>query len=156
MTKQTANQRRGTTVLEIVAAGAVLGVLLIVCAQMLSRTAVQQQAIANRRAALQMAANAMERARTVPWEELDAASTERIARAVVDQEMLRGGRVDIAVDEPESSFPAKRVRAIVSWKEERDGVERKQELTAWRFAERSPEPAGATAAGPSTLPEEEQ
>lgn len=142
--------------IEVIAAGAILGALLVVCAQMLSRTAVQQQAIANRRAALQMASNAMERARSVPWDELGAANTEQIAQAVADQGMLRGGRVDVTVDEPESSPPARRIRVTVSWKEERDGEDRTQELTAWRFADVLPERKNAARAESASRAKDKQ
>lgn len=126
--------RRATTLLEITAAGAILGVLLIVCAQMLSRTAVQQQAISNRRAALQMVSNAMERVYALPWDDLDATNTKTIARTVVEQGMLRGGRLDVTVDEPETTPASRRIIATVIWSEGSDEVERKQQLTAWRYA----------------------
>jgi type II secretory pathway component PulJ len=128
-------RRSGTTLLEVIAAGAILGVLLIVCAQMLSRAVVQQQAIAHRRAALQMACNAMERAQAQSWDEVDGARMESIAQAVVEQGMLRNGRVVLVVDQPESMPPSKRIHVTVSWTEGSDEVERKQELTAWRYSQ---------------------
>ena len=130
--------------------------LLVVCAQLLSRIAVQQLAISNRRAALEMAANAMERARTLPWEDLDATSMGPIVQAVAGQEMLRGAQVDVTVDEPESDVPAKRIRVTVNWKEERDGEERTQKLTAWRFAEGLPERKEAITTDPPNRVEEEK
>lgn len=154
-------RRSGTTLIEVVAAGAILAVLLIVCAQMLTRTAVQQQAIANRRAALEMAANAMERARAIPWEDLNAASLGPIAQAVAGQAvagqaMLRGSRIDVTVDEPESDVPAKRIRVTVDWREQRDGEQRTQKLTAWRFAEGLPERKVAATPNPPNRAEEQK
>ena len=149
-------RRSGTTLIEVVAAGAILAVLLIVCAQMLTRTAVQQQAIANRRAALEMAANAMERARAIPWEDLNAASLGPIAQAVAGQAMLRGARIDVTVDEPESDVPAKRIRVTVDWREQRDGEQRTQKLTAWRFAEGLPERKVAVTPNPPNRAEEQK
>ncbi len=139
-------RRRGTTLVEVVAAGAILGALLIVCAQMLSRTAVQQHAIANRHTALRMASNAMERARSVPWAHLDAAAMQPIAQAVAGQDRLKSGRVDVTVDPPLSPLGARRIRVTVTWKEESDGVERSQQLTAWRFADAPPEQNAAAPA----------
>lgn len=123
----------------MVAAAAILGMLLVACVQMLSRTAVQQRTIANRRAAVQMAANAMERAYALSWEDLDSTATDAIAEAVVAQGMLRNARVEIALDEADTALPAKRIRITVGWKQGNDGVERTQHLTAWRY---SPAPAG--------------
>ncbi len=127
-------RRRGTTVLELVAAAAVLAVLLVVCAQMLSRTAVQQRALANRRAALQMASNAMEHVHALPWDGLNEAATDAVATAVVGQEMVRGARLDVAVGEADATLRAKRIRVTVTWNEGSDEVERKQQLTAWCYA----------------------
>ena len=141
---------------EIIAAGAVLGVLVVVCAQMLSRTAVQQRAIANRRAALQMASNAMERVYALPWGKLDAGNTETIAKAVIEQGMLRGGRLDIVVDESDPALPAKRIRVSVTSNEGSDEVERKQQLTSWRYAEAYRNATSAVLPKASQPPEREQ
>lgn len=130
--------RRGTTVLEILAAGAILGVLLVVCAQMLSRTAVQQRAISNRRAAMHMTANAMERISTLPWDGLEQPALDAIASAVVGQGMLRGARLEIKVDEPDRAPRAKRIRVVATWPENSDEVQRRQVLTAWRYGEAEP------------------
>lgn len=132
--RRTALQRRGTTVIELIAAAAILGVLIVVCSQMLSRTIAQQQAIAHRRAALQMASNAMERVQTRAWNELTAAGTEPIARAVVAQGKLRKSRIEIEIVQSESAPTARRIGVTVFWTEGSDEVERKQTLTAWRFA----------------------
>ncbi len=152
--RATRHPRRGTTILELIAAGAVLAVLLVVCAQMLSRTAVQQQAVANRRAALQMASNAMERVQALPWSGLDAASVERIAQAVVEQGMLRDGRLAVTIDEPESRLPAKRIHVTVTWNEGSDEVERKQQLTAWRCDGVRKDAAAIDSSKPSQAPGE--
>lgn len=124
--------------LEILAAGTILGVLLVVCAQMLSRTAVQQRAISNRRAAMQMIANAMERTSVLPWNGLDQTTLDAIASAVVGQGMLRGARLEIAVDESDGTLHAKRIRVVATWLESGDDAERQQMLTAWRYGEADP------------------
>ena len=156
MTRRAAYRRGGTTLLELIAAGAVLGILLIVCAQMLGRAAVQQQAIGHRRAALQTASNAMERAHALSWDDVDAARMETIVQAVVEQGVLRGSRLAIAVDQPESTPPSKRIRVTVIWTEGGDAVQRKQELTAWRYAPLPHSTADADPAAPSPVPEEER
>ncbi len=135
MTKSNATRRRGTTLVECIAAGAILAVLLVVCTQALSRTVIQQKAITNRRAALQTAANAMERVHALAWHELAPPNTQRIAQQVSQQEMLRNGRLEITVEESEAAPPAKRIRVAVLWKEMGEERERSQQLTAWRYAE---------------------
>lgn len=136
-TRTTSTRRHGTTVLELVAAGAILSVLLVVCAQMLSRTAVQQQAISNRRAALQMTANAMERISALPWEGLSQSAADAIAATVVSQAMLRDARLEVIIEELDETLRQKKIWITATWREGSDEVERKQQLTAWRYAEPS-------------------
>jgi Tfp pilus assembly protein PilE len=136
-TRQSSPRRHGTTVLELIAAGAILGVLLVVCAQMLSRTAVQQQAISNRRAAIQMTANAMERVASLSWEDLNESEAEAIATTVVRQAMFRDARLAVTVEELDETLRQKKIRITATWKEGSDEVERKQQLTAWRYAKPS-------------------
>ena len=138
-TRMTQKCRHGTTMVEVIAAGAVLSVLLVVSAQMLSRAAIQQRAISNRRAALQMTANTMERVHALPWDALDRDATDAIASAVLSQKMLRGAQLDVTVDDLDGSLGGKRIRVTATWNEGSDEVERHQELTAWRYAD-SPKP----------------
>jgi Tfp pilus assembly protein PilE len=142
-TKNTSAGRGGTTLIELIAAAAILAVLIVVCSQMLSRTVTQQQAIAHRRAALQMASNAMERVQALAWNELTAAGMKPIAQAVVAQGMLRRSRIEVEIVQSEAAPPAKRISVTVFWAERSDQVERKQKLTAWRFAEENRNPSGA-------------
>ena len=121
--------------MECIAAGAILAVLLVVCTQALSRTVIQQRAIGNRRGALQTAANAMERVHSLAWDELTSANTQRIARQVSQQDMIRGGRVEITVEESEAGPSGKRIRVAVFWREMGEDRDRSRQLTAWRYAE---------------------
>ena len=130
-----AKRRRATTLLEVIAAAAVLGTLMIVCAQMLSRTAVQQQTLSNRRAAVHMTANAMERAFALSWSALNQQAADAIAAEVVSQNMLRGAQLDVSIGANDETPERKRIRVTAIWNEGSDGVERKQQLTAWRYAE---------------------
>lgn len=152
--RRTALQRRGTTVIELIAAAAILGVLIVVCSQMLSRTIAQQQAIAHRRAALQMASNAMERVQALAWNQLTQADTEPIARAVVAQGALRRSRIEIEIVESRAAPTARRIGVTVFWAEGTDEVERKQKLTAWRFAEENRSSSGTVLGGLSPARED--
>ncbi|MHB8901969.1 MAG: hypothetical protein ACYC6Y_24700 [Thermoguttaceae bacterium] len=152
-TARNARRPSGTTLLEVVAAGAILGALIVACMQMLGRAALQQQAIANRRAALQAAANAMERAAALPWHELTAAGGERIVRELDGQPMPRGANLKLVVDPSDSPMPARRVRVVVTWRERNDGAERRQELVAWRFAEEPQQGPDPTPGKLPTMPE---
>jgi len=147
-TKYTSTGRGGTTLVELIAAAAILAVLIVVCTQMLSRTITQQQAIAHRRAALQMASNAMERVQALTWNELTQADTEPIAQAVVTQGKLRKSRIEIEIVPSEAAPTAKRIGVAVFWTEGSDEVERKQTLTAWRFAHLDHKLSDAAAEGP--------
>ena len=128
--------------IEVIAAGAVLAVLLVVSAQMLSRTAVQQRAILNRRAALQMTANTMERVYALPWDALDQEAANAIASNVMAQQMLRRSQLGVRVDQLDGALGRTRIRVTASWSEGSDEVERHQELTAWRYADSSKSETG--------------
>ena len=139
--------------LELIAASAILAVLLIVCAQMLSRTAVQQQGISNRRAATQMTVNAMERVWALPWREMEEEALKRIAATVLAEKMLRRAQVEVVVDDLEGKPASKRIRVTVTWREGSNGIERQQQLTAWRYADNRG--SSAERAGPDRRPDGE-
>lgn len=152
--RRTALERPGTTLIELTAAAAILAVLIVVCSQMLSRTIAQQQAIAHRRAALQLASNAMERVQALAWNELTSAGTEPIAQAVVTQGKLRKSRIEIEIVQSEAAPTARRIVVTVFWTERSDQVERKQKLTAWRFAEENRSSSGTVPGGLSPARED--
>ncbi len=125
--------RGGMTLFEILAAVSVLGVLLIACAQMLAVMTVQQQAVRNRRAAVQMAQNAMERCFAAAWEQTGADKTAEIAAEITAEGMLRDARVEIALDRAGDLRDVQTVRVAVAWREGTEEPERVVRLTGWRY-----------------------
>jgi type II secretory pathway component PulJ len=133
--------RGGMTLFEILAAVSVLGVLLIACAQMLAVMTVQQQAVRNRRAAVQMAQNAMERCFAAAWEQTGADKTAEIAAEIAAEGMLRGARVEIALKRAGELHDGRTVRVAVAWREGAEEPERVVRLTGWRYRVRQAEEA---------------
>ncbi|NLZ01735.1 MAG: hypothetical protein GXY25_14510 [Pirellulaceae bacterium] len=123
---------------EVLAAVAVLGVLLIACAQMLAVMTVQQQAVRNRRAAVQMAQNAMERCFAAARGQTEADKSDEIAAEVTAAGMLRDARVEIAL---EDAGDPRGVRVAVAWREGAEEPERVVRLTGWRYRVRQAEEA---------------
>lgn len=133
--------RGGMTLFEILAAVSVLGVLLIACAQMLAVMTVQQQAVRNRRAAVQMAQNAMERCFAAAWEQMGADKTAEIAAEIAAEGMLRGARVEIALKRAVDLHDGRTVQVAVAWREGAEEPERVERLTAWRYGTKQAEEA---------------
>lgn len=136
-------RRGGMTLFEILAAAAVLGVLLVACGQMLAAMTIQQRAIRNRRAALQMVQNAMERAFTLPWGRSGEEEAEKMAAEIAAQGMLRGARVEIALESAPARRDEQTIRVAVAWREGREETERVERLTAWRYRTGRPEEVAA-------------
>jgi|LSQX01.1.fsa_nt_gb prepilin-type N-terminal cleavage/methylation domain-containing protein len=133
--------RGGMTLFEVLAAVAVLGVLLIACAQMLAVMTVQQQAVRNRRAAVQMAQNAMERCFAAARGQTEADKSDEIAAEVTAAGMLRDARVEIALEDAGDPRGVRTVRVAVAWREGAEEPERVVRLTGWRYRVRQAEEA---------------
>jgi len=130
---RTTRPARGISLVELMAAAALLAVLLVATVRILSAMAVQQRAIDHRHAAIQMADNAMERAFATPYSQLTPGEADTIATTVVSQEMLRSAELDVTFGPDADEEHATRIDIAVRWHEGADGVERTHRLTAWRY-----------------------
>lgn len=139
---------RGITMFEILTAVTVLGILLVACAQMLAVMTVQQQSLRNRRAALQMAQNAMERTFAFPRHRGGVDEKRDIAAEIMAQEMLRDAQVEITIDRAADLRDIEVVRVAVSWREGAEKTQRVERLTAWRYRSEESETPAAPPGGP--------
>jgi prepilin-type N-terminal cleavage/methylation domain-containing protein len=123
---------RGFTLIEILAAGVVLAILLVVAARMLSSTVAQHQALMNRRMAIVEADNIMERLFPLPVSEL---TDQRIREVQLSQEFrqsLPSANLEIDIRPVADDVPARRIAVTIRWRENLGQPERSVRLVAWK------------------------
>jgi Tfp pilus assembly protein PilE len=132
------SRRRAFTLTEIAAAAVMLAVMLSVCLQLIRATGVQRRGLWARQAAMQEAANVMERLCARPWEELtpEAAGEFQLSEQVPSA--ASGAQLVVEVGEPEKdaaaeSLEAKRIAVVVRWPAERGQRDRSVRLVAWKY-----------------------
>ena len=128
------SNQRGFTIVEMMAAGAMTAVLVTMCAQMLSLTAIQRRAAERRTIALEEAANVTESLASLTWEEL---TPERVAQYRLSepaQQILEGGVLEIGIEPSTSGPPAKLVRVEITWPNGASGSDAAVRLSAWIFS----------------------
>ncbi len=129
-------KRRGVLLIEVIAACGLTAVLLALCVQMLSLTALERRHIERRAIALQVAANLIERASALPFDELsDAKLAELTISPEVGKILPQAKSVFTVSDEP-GDLPARRVRLEVYWQGRGSREEAPARLTFWAFAPR--------------------
>ena len=128
------SSRRGFTIVEMMAAGAMTVVLVTMCVQMLTFTTVQRRAAERRTIALEEAANLVESVRALSWEEV---TPERVAQFRISkaaQDILAGATLKIALEPSTSGPPAKLVRLEIAWPGGADGRDASVHLSSWIFS----------------------
>jgi prepilin-type N-terminal cleavage/methylation domain-containing protein len=128
------SSNRGFTIIEMIAASALTAVLVTMCVQMLSSTAVQRRSAERRMIALEEAANLTESVGSLAWEEL---TPERIAQYRLSepaQQILGGGELRIALEPSASGPPAKLVRVEITWPGAGGGTDSPVRLSSWVFS----------------------
>ncbi len=132
------SRRRAFTLTEIAAAAVMLAVMLSVCLQLIRATGVQRRGLWTRQAAMQEAANLMERLCARPWEELTPESADEFQLSEQMRSAASGAELAVEVGEPEEdaaaeALEAKRITVVVRWPAERDQPDRSVRLVAWKY-----------------------
>jgi prepilin-type N-terminal cleavage/methylation domain-containing protein len=126
-------KRRGFTLWELLAASILLGALATFSLQFLAAGASQRRASHARQTALQEASNVMERLFALRWDDL----TPEAARQTKDKphlsDTLPGGEIEIKIDSPTGTPPAKRITVVVSWNTGGQRAAEPIRLVAWRY-----------------------
>lgn len=104
--------RRGFTVVEIVAALAILAVVMTVVAQLGYFSLKQRQLTEAKQAALEVAHNVLERARTLPFAELTPEWAAKQSLPKESDDFLIRGKLEVKVQNEKS---VRRVTVKVSW-----------------------------------------
>jgi prepilin-type N-terminal cleavage/methylation domain-containing protein len=134
--------RHGFTLLETMVALGILGVVLLVLAQLAYLLLCERQRDAARQEAVEEAANVLEAARACSWEDLTPAwaARQRLPGPLAGR--LRDGRLEVRV-EPEASRPqTRRVTVEVRWSLEDGKPARPVQLVTLRSARSAPATGG--------------
>ena len=126
-------RRRGFTLWDSLVALLVLAALTSLCLQFFAAAADQRQQVFTQLTATQEVASLLERVEALGWDELTTAGTAKIQLSPQARQTLPAGRVEMLVDEPAGSPPARRVAVAVRWRPQPGEPEREVRLVAWRY-----------------------
>lgn len=125
--------RRGFSLIECGAAGAMVVVLLSVSLQFFVAVGGHSRAARWRQIACQEAAGALERLAERPWDALDAEKTRDIALSQEAQSVLPGGTLSLHIQaEKAGTLESRRITAEVRW-EPQPGHPESVQLVTWRY-----------------------
>jgi type II secretory pathway component PulJ len=134
--------RPGYLLLEMLAATALVIILVGLGTQMLEAAAQQRRAMRHRQAAMQEAANLLERVAARPWPRLTSAEVARERLSDDARQTLPGGAVSIELAAEAGPPAGKRVLVTVSWRETAASESLAVRLAAWRYPEKPAPVAG--------------
>lgn len=125
--------RHGSTLLEAIIAGTMLGALLIVSLQLCHAVAGQRRAANERQCATLELANLMDRVAARPWSELDndELAKERLSAWAADQ--LPGAELKIDVSMSTAAPNAKRIAAVLRWRDRSGALGAPLRLVTWKY-----------------------
>ena len=120
------------TLLELVAAAALLATILVVCLQLLAATTLQRRAADQRQLALGEVENTLERLDAKPWNELTPQTTAgqlspTLRSRLPDAEL----RIEVATSSAEPS--AKRIAVSLRWKDYAGQFTKPVTIVTWRW-----------------------
>jgi hypothetical protein len=125
--------RRGVVLLEVVVGCGLLAVLLAVCVQLLSVTALERRDIERRAIAMEEAANLIERVAAMPYTDITPEALKKIKLSPDVEQILPGGSAQLSVDAEEGEVPAKRVHVAIQWSTPAGTTETPARLTYWVY-----------------------
>ncbi|MBN2475804.1 MAG: hypothetical protein JXB62_14425 [Pirellulales bacterium] len=126
---------RGTTLLEVVTAGALLAAVMLLCLQLTAATATGNRALDHRLAAIREAANLMERLATIPWDDLTPQTVQDAQLGEAARDALPGATVQVDLTTGEDQPAAKRIAVVIGWHERAGQPVAPVRLVAWRYRE---------------------
>jgi type II secretory pathway pseudopilin PulG len=125
-------RRRGTSLLEIMLAVGLLGVLMTVSVQMMRVIGDRQRAAERRAAALQTVQALAEKLGNMPWDQLfDVAGKIEIPQPM--RRHLPGARLSVSVNKESEPTLAKRVIVVLRWNNPRGQNSAPVRMTTWVF-----------------------
>ncbi len=125
--------RRGTTLLELIVAVALLAAMTAAAMQMLRVTAAQRRATSARQAAVLEAANLMERLAARSWDELTEEGVQDVELSPEARRRLPAGELEIDITSPTDQPDARRIALRLRWQGDSGQLLRPVRLLAWRY-----------------------
>jgi hypothetical protein len=125
--------RRGIVMLEVIVGCGLLAILLAVCAQLLSTTAIARRNSERRAIALEEAANIIERVIAVPFADMTSERLADIKLSPEVQQILPGGVAELVVEDETGELPSKRVSVKITWKGAAGRTEAPARITYWAY-----------------------
>jgi Tfp pilus assembly protein PilV len=126
--------RRGMTLVELFVAATMLGMLLVVCVQLLSATAAQRRAADQRQLAIMELSNVLERIAARPWADLtpQAFAAEKPSAEAVEK--LPEAELKVEVTTPSAEPKAKRITVSLRWQDRNSQFVAPVKITTWKYA----------------------
>ena len=121
------------TLLEIVIAAGLLGMLMTISVQMLRAMGDRQRAGERRAAAMQTVQALSEQLDNMPWTELTADAAREVQIPSTMKARLPGGRINVEVVDEVEPVAAKHVMLELSWDGPRGKPARPIRLTTWVY-----------------------
>ena len=131
-------RRRGYSMIELLVAAGLLATLLTVCVQLTGAASAEQRALRQRQAAMNEAANVLERLSIRPWNELTDKSPGELPLSAAARQSIPEGRLEVHVAQPADQAGAKRISVIIRWPDRNGRPEQTVRLTAWRYVDVGP------------------
>ncbi len=138
-TAHDAGGRGGYSLVEMVVAGIVLGVVMTVSLQLLAATSRQQRYAERRQLAAEELANLMERLSAAPYETLDGAAQESWTLSDAVTAHLRDAELGIDIQSTGDDLGGKQISLSLRWRDAGDVMVTPVRLTTWVYP-----PAGGT------------
>lgn len=125
--------RRGFTLIEALAAAAVLMVVTGLVVKTVGWSVVERRAAARRLWAQQEAANIMERVTARPYAELTSDAAEDVELSAAAGRMLPDGQLDVSIEDATGALPARKINVSIHWRNPAGEHVSPVRLTAWVF-----------------------
>jgi hypothetical protein len=93
----------------------------------------EQRALRQRQAAMNEAANVLERLSIRPWNELTDKGLGELPLSAAARQSVAEGRLEVHVTQPAGDSGAKRISVQIRWPDRDGRPERTVRLTAWRY-----------------------
>ena len=127
-------KRRGVFLLEAIAAGALLAVMLALVLRAISATALERRRMEHRAIALQEIAGAMERAAALLPQEISLEMLDRIQLSPAIDDLLPRPKLTWTMTPDDSLAGGKHIRAVLTWQDFRGSQPADVSLEYWAFA----------------------
>jgi Tfp pilus assembly protein PilE len=122
----------GFVIVELIAAAAIVAVLLSVTLELFRVSMTQQRLAAHRQAALQEAANLMERLASQPWDDLTTEGVKGLRLSDETSRAVPDATLAIEIGQPQGEPAAKQITVNINLNELPGVPARPMQLVAWK------------------------